>query len=119
MIKSFKNKETEKVYSREGSDKLPRDIQDKIWNENVRFIVAEGEEGFYFQEYCPPRSEEEYQHFIFLSLKPDKSEEFQQNTIAHELAHFILKHGQGGSEVEKAADDLAGEWGFGRSYESY
>ena len=27
MIKSFKNKETEKVYSREGSNKLPRDIQ--------------------------------------------------------------------------------------------
>jgi len=27
MIKSFKDKETEKVYSREGSSKLPRDIQ--------------------------------------------------------------------------------------------
>jgi proteic killer suppression protein len=27
MIKSFKNKETVKVYSREGSRKLPRDIQ--------------------------------------------------------------------------------------------
>ena len=27
MIKSFKNKETEKVYSREGSSKLSRDIQ--------------------------------------------------------------------------------------------
>ncbi|HPD60146.1 MAG TPA: type II toxin-antitoxin system RelE/ParE family toxin [Thermodesulfobacteriota bacterium] len=27
MIKSFKNKETEKVYSREGSNKLPQDIQ--------------------------------------------------------------------------------------------
>jgi len=27
MIKSFKNKETEKIYSREGSNKLPRDIQ--------------------------------------------------------------------------------------------
>jgi proteic killer suppression protein len=27
MIKSFKSKETEKVYLREGSSKLPRDIQ--------------------------------------------------------------------------------------------
>jgi len=27
MIKSFKDKETEKVYSREGSSELPRDIQ--------------------------------------------------------------------------------------------
>jgi proteic killer suppression protein len=27
MIKSFKDKETEKVYNREGSNKLPRDIQ--------------------------------------------------------------------------------------------
>jgi proteic killer suppression protein len=27
VIKSFKNKETEKIYNREGSDKLPRDIQ--------------------------------------------------------------------------------------------
>jgi proteic killer suppression protein len=27
MIKSFKGKETEKVYRREGSNKLPRDIQ--------------------------------------------------------------------------------------------
>ena len=28
MIKSFKDKETEKVYNREGSSKLPRDIQE-------------------------------------------------------------------------------------------
>ena len=27
MIKSFKDKETQKVYSREGSNKLPRNIQ--------------------------------------------------------------------------------------------
>ena len=27
MIKSFKDKETEKVYSREGSTKLPQDVQ--------------------------------------------------------------------------------------------
>ena len=27
MIKSFKDKETQKVYSREGSNKLPQDIQ--------------------------------------------------------------------------------------------
>ena len=27
MIKSFRNKETERVYTREGSGKLPRDIQ--------------------------------------------------------------------------------------------
>jgi proteic killer suppression protein len=27
MIKSFKNKETEKVYTRQGSSKLPRNIQ--------------------------------------------------------------------------------------------
>ncbi len=27
MIKSFKDKETERVYSREGSNRLPRDIQ--------------------------------------------------------------------------------------------
>jgi toxin HigB-1 len=27
VIKSFKDKETEKVYNREGSNKLPRDIQ--------------------------------------------------------------------------------------------
>ena len=30
MIKSFKDKETEKVYSREGSNKLPRDIQQVV-----------------------------------------------------------------------------------------
>ena len=27
MIRSFKDKETEKIYSREGSNKLPQDIQ--------------------------------------------------------------------------------------------
>jgi proteic killer suppression protein len=27
VIKSFKDKETEKIYNREGSNKLPRDIQ--------------------------------------------------------------------------------------------
>lgn len=35
MIKSFKDKETQKVYSREGSNKLPQDIQQvalrKLW----------------------------------------------------------------------------------------
>jgi len=30
MIKSFKDKETERVYSREGSNKLPRDIQQVV-----------------------------------------------------------------------------------------
>ncbi|MBE0448973.1 MAG: type II toxin-antitoxin system RelE/ParE family toxin [Actinobacteria bacterium] len=30
MIKSFKDKETEKVYGREGSNKLPRDIQQVV-----------------------------------------------------------------------------------------
>ena len=43
MIKSFKDKETEKVYNRVGSHKLPRDIQQialrKLWMlNNVKLL---------------------------------------------------------------------------------
>jgi len=95
--------------------KLPRDVQDSIFKERPFFILAEGEYGFYFRECFPPNEEEVFRDFIFISLKHDQTEEFKQETVAHEIAHFMLKHGGGGPEVERAAADLTEKWGFGRT----
>jgi Zn-dependent peptidase ImmA (M78 family) len=42
----------------------------------------------------------------------------EMNTIAHEIAHFILGHYrvEVGSEAERKADDLCEKWGFRRCY---
>lgn len=65
---------------------------------------------------------------IFVNFPKRQKESDKMNTVAHEIAHFILGDGLGfypepkhpkGYNAEKAADDLAEKWGFGRSYKSY
>jgi len=43
----------------------------------------------------------------------------EMDTVAHEIAHFVLKQESGGKKSEKEADDLSEKWGFKRCYKSY
>jgi len=58
---------------------------------------------------------------IIFNFKCIKKDEKKMDTIAHEIAHYIL--GQldetNDAKKERAADDLAEKWGFGRSYKTY
>jgi hypothetical protein len=57
---------------------------------------------------------------ILLHFKRRDSDRAKRLTIAHEIGHLLqyLKdpHGSGGYEAEKAADDFAERYGFGRAY---
>jgi Zn-dependent peptidase ImmA (M78 family) len=66
-------------------------------------------------------------HYITRITKPvimlnfnDNTHKCKENSIAHEIAHFILGHHKkeklDGTE-EKEADDLSKKWGFARAYE--
>lgn len=64
------------------------------------------------------------QFFIIFNFKGIRKDETKINTIAHEIAHFILSPKEACSSrpsdiEEKEADDLAEKWGFGRAYKSY
>jgi len=62
---------------------------------------------------------------IPLNPLPSLSDSLLMNTIAHEIAHFILnherflKHRNKVEIMEREADDLAVKWGFKRAYKSY
>lgn len=68
------------------------------------------------------------QPLIYLNFDNRMKEEQKMNTIAHEIAHFILGDYPGNFpapkrpkryNIEKAADDLIKKWGFNRVYKSY
>lgn len=63
---------------------------------------------------------------IFLNLSKTKRKSDKMDTVAHEIAHFILGHHHimGGKRrkervFERAADDLCEKWGFKRAYKDY
>lgn len=66
---------------------------------------------------------------IILNPLPCASNSAEMNTIAHEIAHFILGHGRFRKydrkqvailgKLEKEADDLAVKWGFKQRYNDY
>ena len=60
---------------------------------------------------------------IFLNIveMAKRSDSYKMRTIAHEIAHFALKHPSGkGSKLlkerEREVNDLCKKWGFGRAY---
>jgi hypothetical protein len=64
------------------------------------------------------------QVFIILNLKCIRKDETKKDTIAHEIAHFILDSkdpdkSSPSDKAERDADDLAEKWGFNRGYKSY
>jgi hypothetical protein len=131
--------------------KLPKEVREKVLDE-VCFIIADEVEGTIFRmdistevwrRLFAPLREEEGDPLVKLSAfeemlnKTDmripfiilnfaamrgKSEADKMNTIAHEIAHFILGHnGYNPRErnVEKETDDLIEKWGFKRKYKNY
>ncbi len=63
---------------------------------------------------------------IVLNFKKRMNKSSKMDTIAHEVAHFILGHHKTINPTkkrrsinERKADDLAGKWGFKRRYKDY
>lgn len=63
---------------------------------------------------------------IVLNFKKRMNQSRKMDTIAHEVAHFILGHHKALNPTkkrrninERKADDLAEKWGFKRCYEDY
>ena len=66
-----------------------------------------------------PNSNEPTIFLNYVSLM-EKSDSYKMRTVAHEIAHFILKHlsGKGSKlvkEREKEVNDLCDKWGFGKN----
>ncbi|MCI0529767.1 MAG: hypothetical protein L0Y56_20180 [Nitrospira sp.] len=103
--------------------KLPHKVRNKVLDE-VTFVAlnTEGSHGVFDLLYCPPHEKEKYEPMIFLNFNGfrRKTESFKLTVIAHEIAHFILNHGnEPGPTQEKDADDFCEKWGFGRAYKKY
>lgn len=119
---------------------VPKDIRGYII-ENVIFILAGDQSGIIHrlrfnlddervkEERIPQKGKDDIimryieQDFIILTFTPEMSDEYKTVTIAHEIAHTYLNHGDvncsGGEKHERAADDLIESWGFSRAYKSY
>lgn len=103
--------------------RLPKHIREKVLESKngatfVLFnpdVLGETQELYFNQDHLGLR------WFIFLSfpLRMRLSRKRKMTVIAHEIAHFVLKHASGGREAEKAADNLCQKWGFGRGYKNY
>lgn len=93
---------------------LPEEIRLKVLDE-VIFLHTTAH-GTIFKMLFP---EEQEQAFILLNFTRVKDEE-KMDTIAHEIAHYILGHDISGDlSAEKDADDLTEKWGFKRAYKKY
>lgn len=100
--------------------KLPKKAREKVLEE-VTFVhtCAWGTvTRLVFQESV------EQKFFIIFNFKGIKKDETKINTIAHEIAHFILSpkdacKSRPADKEERRADDLAKKWGFKPSYKSY
>lgn len=121
--------------------KLPKNVREKVLEEVifVHTTVQGTVRNMYFQKFI---EEAEFQKgtedkliksgyfvkipkfFIIFNFKCFKKDETKMDTIAHEIAHFILSpkdlYESRPSDIEeKKADDLAEKWGFNRCYKSY
>ena len=105
---------------------LPEDIQEKVLDE-LGFICLDGVHGQYDMLTLPKgikkgdvNCSKPIVYLNFDSMKR-KSEIRKMSIVAHEIAHFILKHHKtnGGEKDERAADDLCESWGFKRGYKNY
>ena len=96
----------------------------RIWEEIepevdriAAIILADGSSVIDFEWPHPPNIEDrecvlKKSIIFFPGELCDEAEMEIKRIIAHEFAHFILKHDHGGPSNEKAADDLAAKWGF-------
>jgi hypothetical protein len=121
-IKIFGDTSNSKKYKKliaEALLKLPINIRKKVLKE-VFFIITDGYAGTIFKlRVCKPKT----LTFIIIDFNTQKNESKNLiiSGIAHEIAHFILKHDTENSSLndEKEADDLCESWGFKRVYQDY
>ncbi len=119
--------EQDKIIIAKTLKRLSKDIRDKVLEEII-FIVtgcstviklhfAKSRDKFVEKNIGGRTFFELNVPIIILNLGEHESEDEKMNTVAHEIAHYILKH-----EIiidrnfEREADNLAVEWGFGKSY---
>jgi hypothetical protein len=99
--------------------RLPEAVYDELMHGEISLIFVgcgPGQLGEAFRWYkpVPPGAKAVETNVILLSGELCRQPlEEAMFTVAHELAHHHLG-GNGGVEVEKAADDLAMSWGFAR-----
>lgn len=121
--------------------KIPKEAREKVLDDRVRFIIMSGAYGVSSDlslSLSEPEIEERKKsieidegksityhdpfHVPLIILNFDamreKTDSYKRDTIAHEIAHFIL--GEGGYTTdryaERKADDLVEKWGFNRTY---
>ena len=90
--------------------KIPDVVKDEVINNVTFFAMTKSNLGQYFKTFY---SNNEC-HIIFLNWTAiiDEIEEIQLSIIAHEIAHYILRHTDGSDENENEADELIVSWGF-------
>ena len=119
--------------------RLPRRIRQKVLND-VAFIVMTAQGTVCKFRFSKVVKKDEFTKIgdtytvaiepvvVFLNFPKRQKESDKMDTVAHEIAHFILGDGLGfypepkhskGYNKEKAADDLSVKWGFKRCYKSY
>jgi len=105
--------------------KLPKKIREKVLDD-VLFVFTScygTVRELYFP--IPPKTKEIRKSLIILNfalMKNEKrTESDMMDTVAHEIAHFILGHVILHDDFlcERKADDLSESWGFKRAYDSY
>ena len=95
---------TFKLNVQEAVSRLPIDVQKKVGDEAFFFEVsADGVQGMFTAAGSDRKK-------IVIAAGLDRRR--LQSTVVHEIAHLWLNHKAGGYHNEKAADDLAAEWGF-------
>jgi len=124
-----------KLYIAKTLLKLPKKIREKVLDE-VMFIIVGGWQGhgtrLLFNEAVNEKDTKRIGDRIYIQVKKPvifldfskmkrESKSRKMDTIAHEIAHFILGHGgvTNDEEAERKADDLSEKWGFKRVYKSY
>jgi hypothetical protein len=102
--------------------KLPTRVRERVLDE-VDFYLMPGVLGQTEKMFCPSHNEDKVQWSIFLNFNEVRNDKRKRTTIAHEIAHFILRHDTGRAKrhdsAERKADDLCEKWGFGRAYKNY
>jgi hypothetical protein len=100
--------------------KLPKEVREKVLDE-VIFIIANSCYGTIWNMNLGNEKSMK-KTFILLNFTAmrKKSEISKMSIIAHEIAHFILGHGNPLTpSSEKEADDLIKKWGFKKAYNQY
>lgn len=105
--------------------RLPRRVQEKICDDGPVFLlVSNSAPGASTELWTHPKGPYILLNFSGVMVNGRNRRRLQQ-AIAHEIAHYILKHWQvyapkskvkTGRRIEAAADNLCEKWGFGRAY---